>query len=133
MRKFVVHTRALPGCCKTTDAPTVVEVEGEILSPLEEPSVMWMPKGEFFFRILKPVSLHESHEVKQADGTKKKEMIPSVYHSHAIYHSLEEAKAAAEQLIHRSMAFEVRKGRASEIDEEKIRAQCAAIETLLLH
>lgn len=32
MKKFIVHIRALPGCCKTGDAPIVMEVEGELIA-----------------------------------------------------------------------------------------------------
>ena len=40
MKKFVVHTRPFPGCCKGAgDLPTIVEVEGEVVSSLEDPSV----------------------------------------------------------------------------------------------
>jgi len=54
MKKFIIHNRALAGHPKTGEAPSVVEVEGEIILALEDPSVMWLPEGEFYFRILKP-------------------------------------------------------------------------------
>jgi len=132
MRKFVVHTRALPGCCKTGDAPTVVEVEGEMITPMEDPSVMWLPKGEFYFRITAPQSLYEPKEVKQEDGTKKKEMVPPVYHSHAIYSNVHQATAIAERMIRSGMEFEIRKGRATCFDEEEFRKKCSDIQTLIL-
>src|SRR5574337_139712 len=56
MRVYIVHTRPLPGCCKTGDVPTIMEVEGEIVTPAEDPSVMWLPEGECRFRITKPDS-----------------------------------------------------------------------------
>ena len=76
MRKFVVHTRALPGV-KSNGAPIVLEVEGELIQSLEDPSVMWLPEGEFKFRIMTPESLYEPHEVSQ-EGVTKKVMVPPV-------------------------------------------------------
>jgi hypothetical protein len=133
MRKFVVHTRAVPGCCKgASDAPTILEVEGELVSPMEDSSVMWLKEGEFRFRILKPEFLYESIETKMEDGSKKKIMVPTVYHSHAIYHELAGAKAAAESMIKSGLDFEVRKGRLASYTEEELAAKCAEIQILEL-
>lgn len=132
MRKFVVHTRPLPGCCKTSEAPTLVEVEGELISPMEDPSVMWLKEGEFRFRILLPEVLYEPQEAKQADGSKKKIMVPTVYHSHAIYHTLAEAQAAARAMIKSGLDFEIRKGRLASYTEEELEAKCAEVQTMML-
>lgn len=132
MRKFVVHTRPLPGCCQTGDAPILLEVEGQQLQGMEYPSTTWMREGEFYFRILKPESLHEVQEVKQADGSKKKVMVPPVYHSHAIYNSVEEARTAAERMVRAGMEFEVRKGRVEAISEEALQEKVALITTVML-
>lgn len=132
MRKFIIHTRPLPGCCKTGDAPTIVEVEGTVISPMEDPSVMWLPLGEFMYRIMLPESLFEPKETKQPDGSKKKTMVPVVYHSHAIYHDLAEAQAAAKKMIKSGLDFEVRKGRLASYTEEELDAKCAEIQTIML-
>lgn len=133
MRKFIVHTRAVPGCCKgAADAPSILEVEGELVSSLEDPSVTWMPSGEFMFRILKPEFLYESKETKLEDGSKKKIMIPTVYHSHAIYHELPAAQAAAKRMIKSGLDFEVRKGRLPSYTEEELDAKCAEVQILEL-
>jgi len=132
MRKFVVHTRPLPGCCKTGDVPTIVEVEGEIISPMEDPSVMWLPLGEFLYRIMLPEALFEPKEAKQSDGSKKKVMVPVVYHSHAIYHSLAEAQESAKKMIKSGLDFEVRKGRLAAYTDEELEAKCAEIQTIML-
>jgi hypothetical protein len=132
MKKFVVHTRPLPGCCKTSEAPIVVEVEGELVTSLEDPSVMWLPAGEFKFRIMLPESLYEPSESKQPDGSKKKTMVPTVYHSHAIYPTLEAAQAAAKSMIKSGLDFEVRKGRLASYTEEELEAKCVEIQTLML-
>ncbi len=132
MKKFVVHTRPLPGCCKTSDAPIIVEVEGEVISPMEDPSVMWLKEGEYRFRIMLPESLYEAQEGKQSDGSKKKVMVPTVYHSHAIYSNLAEAQAAAKRMIKSGLDFEVRKGRLASYTEEELEAKCAEIQTIML-
>ena len=133
MRKFVVHTRAVPGCCKgATDAPTILEVEGELVTSLEDSSVTWLPAGEFYFRILKPEFLYEAKEAKVEDGSKKKIMIPTVYHSHAIYHELAEAQVAAEKMIKSGLDFEVRKGRLASYTEEELKAKVAEVQILEL-
>jgi hypothetical protein len=112
--------------------PTILEVEGEILTGLEDPSVTWMPAGEFYFRIFKPEFLYESKETKIEDGSKKKIMVPIVYHSHAIYHELAEAQAAAEKMIKSGLDFEVRKGRLASYTEEELKAKCAEVQILEL-
>ena len=63
MKKFIVYTRAIPGIRKGNDPPSVIEVEGELIKPTEDPSVMWLPPGEFKFRILKPEYLYEPKEI----------------------------------------------------------------------
>src|SRR5579885_3795733 len=113
MKAFVIHTRQVPGCaCKAEQTPLfLVEVEGEMVTPMEDPSVGWLPKGEFMFRIAKPPFLHEPHEVKKADGTKEKVMLPAVYHSHAIFLTEAEALESARKLIRYQFEFEIRKQR----------------------
>jgi hypothetical protein len=133
MKKFVVHTRPFPGCCKGAgDLPTIVEVEGEVVSSLEDPSVTWLRQGEFYFRIMAPEALYEPHEAKQPDGSKKKTMVPTVYHSHAIYHTLVEAQAAAKRMIKSGLDFEVRKGRLTSYTDEELTAKCGEIQTVML-
>lgn len=98
MKAFTTHCRAIPGF-KATDAPSVLEIEGGQVLALEDPSVKWLPAGEFKFRITKPDFLYEAREIKQSDGSKKKEMVPTIYHSHAIYFSAQDALLAAKQMI----------------------------------
>lgn len=130
MKKYIVYTRSFPGC--KSDVPTVVEVEGEIVSPLEDSSVMFLPSNEFKFRIDKPVSLHESHEVKFPDGSKKKVMIPSVYHSFAIFNTATEARQNAEQMIKQDFDFELRKGRISSYSDEELKVKYDLIQEIML-
>jgi hypothetical protein len=108
MRKFIVHTRPIVGH-KASDAPTVVEIEGELVSAMEDPSVAWLPEGEFRFRINHPTFLHEPQEIKQPDGSKKTVMVPSVYHSHAVYWTTDQAHSVAERLVRQAFDFALRK------------------------
>lgn len=133
MKAFIVHTRALPGCCKTGETPTIVEVSGTMVTAMEDPSILWaLKEGEFKFRITAPESLYEPHESKQPDGSKKKTMVPPVYHSHAVYLSLEEARKAAEQMIKSGLDFEVRKERLASYTEEELQAKYLEIQTVML-
>lgn len=109
MKKFIVHTRPIPGTCKIADVPAVVEVEGELVSAMQDPSVSWLPSGEFYFSITQPEFLCEAEEVKQPDGSKKKVVFPVVYHSHAIYHTMGDALTAAEDIVRESFEFVQRK------------------------
>lgn len=128
MKKFVVHTRALPGCCKTSDAPTIVEVDGEYVTGVEDPSIMWMAEGEFLFRILKPESLYESQ-----DGSKGKDkvMVPPIYCSHSIFSTLHEAKLKAFAAIQHSFEFVKRKDKV-DYTHEQVVAKCDEIQEIML-
>lgn len=132
MRKFIVYTRALPGCKTDSEAPTVVEVEGELVTAMEDPSIMWLPVGEFKFRITKPEFLNETHEVKQADGSRKKVQVPSVYYSHSCYATSVAARVVAVRMIQESLDFEVRKGRLTSYSNEELKAKYAEIQEVML-
>lgn len=135
MRAFIVHTRQVPGCaaCRPGDTPmTIVEVEGEYVSSLEDPSVMWLPKGEFKFRISKPEFLHEAQERKKADGSREKVLVPSVYHSHSIYSSLEEAREATKKLVVGEFEFALRKKRIESYTAVDVEGKLSEIQELKL-
>ena len=130
MRKFIVHTRPIPGCCKGSgDAPTIVEVEGKMIYG----AVTFLPEGEFYFHIMEPDFLYEPKEEKQPDNSKKKIMVPVTYHSHAIYHDVTEAQAAAKKMIKSGLDFEVRKERLAAYTEEELDAKCAEVQVLMLN
>ena len=135
MKAYIVHTRQVPGCaaCKPESTPmTIVEVEGERVSPMEDPSVMWLKEGEFRFRILKPEFLHEAHETKKADGSREKTMVPAVYHSHSIYLSLEEAREATKKLVVGELEFAVRKKRIVSYTAVDVEGKLSEIQELML-
>lgn len=131
MRKFVVHTRALPGCRKDTNAPTVLEVEGELITAIEDPSVLWLPEGEFRFRIFKPESLYEPKEIVKQDKSIEKIMIPPVYHSHAVYWTATQALSRAERMVRESFEHDFRKKKIA-FTEEQVREKCKEIQEILL-
>jgi hypothetical protein len=130
MRKFIIHTRPIPGV-ETGDL-TIVEVEGHVITALEDPSVMWIPKSEFKFSISRPEFLCETRETKLPNGTKKRDVIPSVYYSHAIFHSLEHVRAAVETMIQEGFEFAVRKGRLASFTLEDIKTRRAEVKELML-
>lgn len=103
MRKFIVYTRAIPGCCKTTDTPAVVEVEGDKVAGSDAPFGTLL-RLEYWFSISQPEFLYETREVKGI-----KSVIPPIYHSHAIYDTVDQAIAAAEKMVRDGFEFEARK------------------------
>ena len=127
IRKFIVHTRALPGHTKAGDAPLIVEVEGEMITGLEDPSVMWLPEGEYKFRIMKPDALYEQ---KEAPGAKEKTMVPPIYYSHALF-TIHEARAAADRLVIQSFEFAKRKTKV-DYTHEQVAARRAEIQEVML-
>ena len=135
MRAFIVHTRQVPGCaaCRSGDTPmTIVEVEGEYVSSMEDPSITWLPKGEFKFRISKPEFLYEAQEAKKPDGSKEKTMVPAVYYSHSIYLSLEEAREATKKLVVGEFEFALRKKRIESYTAVDIEGKLSEIQELML-
>jgi hypothetical protein len=130
MRKFITYTRPIPGCHKS-DAPTVVEVEGELVTGLEDVSVMWLPQGEFKFRITAPDFLYEPKEVKQADGSKATVMVPPVYYSHACHWTVYRAHVEAEHMVRQGFEFALRK-HGKTYTEEEVAAKIAEITEILL-
>jgi hypothetical protein len=106
MKKFIVSSRG---------AFVIMEVEGEYVKPLEDPSVKWLPQGEYRFRIMKPSSLHE----KLPDGT----TTPAIYFSFALFDTVEDAKLIAEKYIRSGFDFEIRKGRLTSYTEEEVQLE----------
>lgn len=128
MRKFIVYTRPIPGQ-SGTDLPAVVEVEGEVVPQTEDPSLGWLPEGEFKFRITQPEFLYEPQEKKTT--SKDKVMVPPVYYSHAVYYNIYQAYVAAEQMVRESFAFAKRKD-GIDFTEEEVRSKFAEIQQVLL-
>ena len=117
MRKYIVHTK--------NDTISIVEVEGEIISGTEDPTILWLPNHEFMFRIIKPVFLYEPSKGKD------KTMVPPVYHSHSIYHTAEQARSAAEGIVRSNFEFDLRK-HGTQINYAEVFAKCKEIKEVLL-
>lgn len=123
MRKFVVYSRKGP--------TSILEVEVELITALEDPSIMWaLQPGEFRARILKPILFHQKIE-KEVEGKKEVTLVPDVWYSHSFYETLEDAHAAAAKLARSSFEFELRKyGKA--YTEEDIQAEVSTIKIVML-
>ena len=115
MKKFIVHSQR---------GFSIMEVEGSVLTALEDPSVMWAPKGEYRLRITAPESLQEKYD----DGSLRS----PIYCSFALYETIDEAKEIAERYIRGGFAFEVRKGRLTSYTEEEVQAEIAKIKIVML-
>lgn len=84
MKKFIVHV-------ERGGKISVMEVEIEVVSAVEDPSVMWLPKEEYRARVMAPKSLYE----KQDDGS----ATPPVWYSHAFYWTVHQAWVMAETMV----------------------------------
>ena len=130
MRAFVIYTRSVPG--SKTKGTTILEVEGEKVSTLEDPSVSWLPAGEFKFKITAPHFLYEKTELEDPADPKKKLTIPPIYFSHSIFLSSAEARVSAEKMMKEELEFEVRKGRIASYAEEDLKEKYALIQEIVL-
>jgi hypothetical protein len=123
MRKFIVYTRG--------DVPSVVEVEGEFITGMEDPTVMWLPEGEFKFRITQPDFLYEPKEIKKLDGSKGTAMTPPVYYSHSCHWTVHRARVMADEMVRHGFELAQRKHGVS-FTEEEVAAKIAQVQEVLL-
>jgi len=131
MKKYITYTRNIHGHPSLEDPFYILEVEGEIVLPLEDPSVMWLPNGEFFFRILKPNFLYESREIIGADRSRKKILVPPIYHSSSVYSNYDQAFSKAEKMIRDGFELDFRK-KGIPINDEDVLSKCKKIQQILL-
>lgn len=111
MRKFIIHSGR--------DKTAIMEVECQLITPVEDPSVMWLPKGEYRARLLKPATFVEK------DGK------PLVWHSIAFYDTLEIAKEAHAVMTRAAFEFEFKKYKTA-YTEEQVQATLASTEVVML-
>lgn len=111
MRKFVIHSGR--------DKTSIMEVECQMITAIEDPSVMWIPKGEYRARILKPNTFTEK------DGRSL------VWYSIAFYDTLEVAKEASATLVRSSFEFELNKHSIS-YTEEQVQTAIDAVDVAML-
>lgn len=100
MRKFIVQSKK--------GSTSIIEVEVELVTPVEDPSVMWLPPGEYKARIMEPKSLYIKVDT-MVDGKKETIMVPDMWFSHAFYDSYAAALQAAQTLIEQEYQFNLRK------------------------
>jgi hypothetical protein len=123
MRKFIYYTKK--------GDPSIMEVEIEKLTRVEDLSIMFLHPGEYKARILLPQSFHQKVDKKQADGTIKSTLVPDVFYSHAFFDTVELAQEYAERIIRSS--FETHKFK-HDIDytEEEVLATIANVKVVML-
>lgn len=98
---------------------TIYEVEIEKISSIEDPSVLWLKDEEFKARIVKPSVFADSHG-------------PTIYYSHALYSSEEEARMALEKEMRYEMTeFQLRK-KGEVMEEEDIQDAIAEVKTVFI-
>jgi hypothetical protein len=116
MKKFVVHT---PRGSKSS----IMEVELELITATEDPSIQWLPEGEYRARVLAPASLSE----KQDDGS----LQAPVWHSYMFYWNVTQAWVYAEKMIRTEMKRDMEKHHI-EYTEDDVKARLAEIKEVLL-
>lgn len=116
MRKLIVQT--------TREGKTIIaEVEIELVKPIEDPSVMWLPKGEYRARVLAPKSVYE----KQLDGS----LLPPLWYSHVFYETIKQAREYVEKSVREGFERELRK-RKVVYTEEEVQQKLSEIEEVNL-
>lgn len=115
IRKFAIQTRG---------KISIMEVEGEIIDAIEDPSIMTLPSKEYKFRVLSPKELFEKHP----NGS----LVSPIYCSHSLFESSDEAMVRTERYIRSDFDFEVRKGRLTAYTEEEVQAELAKVQVIKL-
>lgn len=115
MRMFVINN----GRQKTS----IMEVECEKITALEDPSVMWLLPSDSKYRILAPTSFHEKKETGSA---------PPVWYSHSFYERLEEAKSVVEKNIRYTMTEFAKAKHQSVATEEEVQKAISEVEVIFM-
>jgi len=108
----------------------IYEVEVEVLSPMDDPSVMWLKAGEYRARVVQPTIFHQKVE-RTRDGKKETTLVPDMWYSFAFHDSYESALADASNLVRQEFEFNLRKYKTS-YTEEDVAAAISAIELIAL-
>ncbi len=124
MRKFTIQSKK--------GKTIVMEVECEIIQPIEDPSVMWALKpSEYRARITAPESLYQKVKKKDETGKEVFVMVPDVWCWHALYDDKGQALSAANKLIEQEYEFNKRKY-GQEYTDTDLAAAFLAIEVVTL-
>lgn len=118
MRKFVIHT--LKG------DTSIIEVECERITGREDPSVMWLPAGEYTVKITAPQSLL----TKKVVG-KETTLEPTIYYSHGVFDSEEAAVTASHLLMRKTIELRAMKSKTA-FKEEDVTAEIEKIKVVKL-
>lgn len=113
MIKYVVHSKG--------NKLVIFEVELEIVSAVEDNSIMFLYPGEYKARILKPDIFHQRIE-KMINGKREFVLVPDVWHSFAFYDDLESAKQASVDLVRAEFNFNLRKYKTAYTEEDVVKA-----------
>ena len=114
MKKFVIQSKS--------GQFSIQEVDVEVISTTEDPSVAWLPAGEFKARIMRPTSFHMKVE-RLVNNKREMVDVPEVWYSFAFLNSLEEAKATCAELIREEFDFKKRKHKIDFTEQDVADAQ----------
>lgn len=123
MRKFYINSKR--------GATSIMEVEIQLVTPLEDCSVLWLQPGEYKARITEPQSLLLKVE-KVVEGKKEVSFVPDVFCWHAFYETVEDAREVVAKNIRFEMqTFAESKHREVATDEE-VGSAIAAVQVEML-
>jgi hypothetical protein len=110
MKKFVAYTHK--------GKPVIYEVEAELVSALQDPSIKWLPSSEYTIAVSAPSSFAE----KNAKG----ELIYPIFYSHSLFETEEQAVAWHKMSLEKTMKERAeRHGETS--SEEELKTKIAEI------
>ena len=110
MKKFVIHRNS------------IIEVECTKLSTAENPSIAWLPSGEYWARIDAPVSIFDKVDAK---------LVNPIWHSFAFFQTMDDAKKKMEANVRDTFDRNKRKS-GTEYTEADIAKQLADIQVITL-
>jgi hypothetical protein len=116
MIKFIIHI-------ERGGKTSIMEVEIELVTAVEDPSVKWLPEGEYKARVTTPMSLYD----KQEDGS----LTPPVWYSHAFSWTIHQAWARAERMLREEFQRGLVKYNRP-FSEEDVQSKLAEIQEILL-
>lgn len=123
MRKFVINVRK--------GTTTIMEVECEVVTPLQDSSIMFLKPGEWKGSITAPQSLMVRVE-KIVDGKKESNFIPDVYCWHAFYDTVEAAQTEVAKMTRHEMQVFAANKRRPVATEEEVQAAIAEVKVVML-
>jgi hypothetical protein len=115
-KTWIVYNRPLPGG-KRGDPSSIIEIEGEIITALEDPSINFLKPGEFKVRVLEPAFLYEETRILK-DGALVDAILPPIYYNHSFFESEEKALASAESGVRSEFERNLRKKDVAFTEEE---------------